>query len=167
MKKPLFKTALLMISLPICVFCSACKKQSNSETGTFYTMREAYEKNYIDRGALLNIAFYYNKQQNLNDSSFVPNDISMSDINEQTIFSIKNTHLQRIKEKYRVQASATIEGVSIGRYFGKYNDCFAVIMTDKYLTFDLLPMNDIEIDGVTFVKCLERFPGGIEIWKKT
>ena len=150
---------VILLSL-VCAGCDNHPEQSTA-TGKFMTLSEAYEKHYIDRADLLNIAYHYNGEENINDSDFIPRRISLTELGEATIQAIKEAHLNRIIND---APQATIEGIKIARYFGTYNNCVVLVMRDDYLIVDPLVNNEYVLDGVKFLNFVDGYPIGIEIY---
>ena len=150
------------ISILLCLFCSSSLSGCNNYIRYFYTLTDAYNNGYITRADLLNIAYYYNGMTNVNDENFVPTEILQNDLSKKTIKAIKNTYLATILEN---DPNATIEGVHISRYFGKYGDCVSLSMRDDYTCVDLLPsIEEYIIDGVKFINYIDGLYG-LAIWK--
>lgn len=156
-KKAYLILGLILISF-ICLGCSYSRG-----TGKFYKLVEAYENNFITRDDLLNIAYYYNDEKNINDPDFTPKSVSMDELDKRTITEIKYTHLNRIIEE---APTASIEGIHIHKYFGSYNDYVVLLIIDDFTFADIICIDEYEIDGVKFLHFKDGYPMGIEVWTK-
>lgn len=150
------------ISILLCAFGIVSLTGCNNDIGEFYSLAEAYNNGYITRNDLLNIAYYYNNETNVNDETFVPKEISVNDLSKKTLKAIKNTYLVTILKN---DSKATLDGVHLNKYFGKYGDCVSLNMKDDYTCYDLLPpIEEYVIDGVKFLNYIDG-PYGITVWK--
>ena len=149
------KKTFILILFFICFILSGCK--TNTSNGKFLSIKEAYESKLIDKNDLLNIAYYYNNNENINEEfEFINQDDN--ELSSNIINMIKNAHLERIKNK---TSNASIDGIIIKKFHGKYKDCYVVEITDSYIMVDVLIEPIYIIDGVKFQNF--TFPG-IEIW---
>ena len=131
---------------------------NNKEYGRFYSIKEAYESELIDKNDLLNIAYYYNGNKNINDVDFDIIPIDESLLTDDIEKKIKKDHLKRIEDDV---IDSSIDGVYLLDYLGTYNDCHIIKVRDKYRKIDIYYEPLYIIDGVEFENF--GFPG-IEIW---
>lgn len=148
------KNILLLCLLSLGII-SSCGK--NYEIGQFYTLSKAFYKGYINHQDLLNIAYYYNGEKNVNED-FELKEVNQSDLDEYTINSIIYSHYEEKRED-----SITIYEIEITDYYGTYNGAVCVVVFDNTLV-DILVFEEYFIDGVKFLDFVPGFPHGPEIW---
>lgn len=134
------------------------------ETGTFYTVTEAYEKSLLTREQVLSIAYYHNKEysfveqvfyddglitnEEIRDENYIPLPITPQTLSAQTEKSIKQTHLDAY---YKDKDYAKLSGVRIDSYYGTYNGCVAVMITDNYSgSGDVLWLEEVAGIGICY-----------------
>ena len=151
MKTRIKKTIAFVLSvllLTLCmVFTTAC-----GAPGEFYSLEEAYELNYINKGDLETIATYHN-----NNIKY-PQELS-SEIEEK----IKITACERVETTYDYDWDA--DSVEINKYYGKYNDFYAVRVHDHFLTWLAQPWSEPRIEEIAGVKFEYWDPLTIELWR--
>lgn len=138
------KKTITLFLLIISVFLiQSCNNMNN--LGTFYSLEEAYEMKLISKEDLINIAFYYNGEKQINDSSIsIKEKIKLTETQEQ---KIKNAHADRLKD---ITDNIDLSLVYIKEYYGQYNNCYAVYIVDYYRTIDVYTIDEYVIDGVKF-----------------
>lgn len=115
----------------------------NKNLGKFYTLEEAYNLNLITKDDLKSIAYYFNKVES---NDFVPKPKNPESIDKKTERLIKKTYLRDILE----EPGLSIKGVHIYEYYGTYNGCIALRITDSYNRYDYYFYEEYIIDGVSF-----------------
>lgn len=138
------KKTITLFLLIISVFLiQSCNNMNN--LGTFYSLEEAYEMKLISKEDLINIAFYYNGEKQINDSSIsIKEKIDLTETQEQ---KIKNAHADRLKD---ITDNIDLNLVYIKEYYGQYNNCYAVYIVDYYRAIDVYTIDEYVIDGVKF-----------------
>lgn len=152
---------LLLVTIFFLILASSCVK--GKIEGEFYNIEDAYEQKFLTRDDLLNIAYYYNGSKNINDSDFVPKEVSINELSKSVSNSIKRTHLKRIQEYVE---NGKIEKVHISHYFGKYGKCIVLTIYDEYIKIDPLIVPEYVIDGVKFLNFSNGSPAGVEVFIK-
>ena len=133
------KVLMICFMLAIIICIGGC----NKNVGKLYTLEEAYDLNLITKDDLKNIAYYFNKVES---NDFVPKPKNPESIDEKTERLIKKTYLRDILKEPRLST----EKVHIYEYYGTYNDCIALRITDSYNCYDYLIHEEYIIDGVSF-----------------
>lgn len=159
----IFKNSFLAVSAIAFIMTTTSCKQN---VGQFYSLEEAYEKHLINRNDLLNIAYYWNREENINDSDFVHTEISMDDLDEETIVAIKNTSLKVLDNVYGIK-NGSIDHVFIEKYCGTYNGNVAIGLKTDYAAIDPITYPDYQIDGVHFLYFNLSLIHGMQIWSKS
>lgn len=156
------KSTKKIISL-LSFFCisilSSCAK--DYEIGNFYTLREAFSKKYINHQDLLNIAYYYNGEKNINED-FEVKEININDLDEYTMNSIIHTHYESMKDEYDY-LKIPVEEIEIAKYYGTYNEAVCVVISGT-VSCDLLTYEEYIIDDVKFINFVNGYPVGLEVW---
>mgnify|MGYP005761799445 FL=1 len=142
-------TIVIIMSLG---FFSGCEKNN----GKFYSLREAYENEWLSVDDLHIIASYYREKT---DNGIELSSPDTEKLSPSVATEIKKTYLKNLQ---KAVPSAKIEDVEIIIYYGTYNDCFVVKVWDDLLKYDLL-YSDEYIGGVLFNNYCER---EIYVWKK-
>lgn len=115
-------------------------------SGGFFTLREAYDNGLISLSSINSIADCYGG----NDEAVADNLNSITEKSIRRDWLINNCHLGEEK--------GDIDKVTLEGYFGTYNGCIAVYITDEYN--DYAASEDIEtIGGVDFY-----YSSGNRIW---
>ena len=154
MKKLFFASLLAMSSLTL----FGCQKKY--VYGTFYSIKEAYENEFIDRQDLINMAYFINREVEYNTPEHTIEYVSIDDVDKSIIYAIKKNHCKRACSK------ATMKRINMS-YYGCYHDCYAVWMSDDCYKIDPMPEGEFYLDGVMFrwARPEGRYPGGIEVWR--
>ncbi len=121
-------------------------EQNNSTTsnnGQFYSLDEAYALKKLSKEQLSNIADQYNT----NETQIINNQL-----NQEIQRKIKNCYLFALT---KIAPSATIDDVVIVNYYGTYDECVVVEVTDSIIQYDLI-FETKDIDGVTFYNYCAR-----------
>ena len=134
------------------------------KTGTFYTVTEAYEKGLLTREQVLSIACYHNKEysfvekefyddglitnEEIRDENYIPLPITPQTLSAEIEKSIKQTHLDAY---YKDKDYSKLSGVRIDSYYGTYNGCVAVMITDNYSGYnDALWLEEVAGIGICY-----------------
>ena len=131
--------------------------QNQENTGTFYSLEEAYENGDLSQQDLQMIADYHNN--NLSCIETLTDEIS------QTIKAAWALQLQ--KSETNPILSATADTISLYKFYGTYNGC-SIVMLDyslgQYLG-EYVPIT-MEVGGVTFHFGHPRYMCQLVAWKK-
>lgn len=130
---------ILFMMLILSVVLVGC----NKNLGKLYTLEEAYDLNLITKDDLKNIAYYFNKVES---SGFVPKLKNPESISKKNERLIKKTYLRDVLKEPRL----SIKKVHIYEYYGTYNGCIALRITDSYNRYDYNIHEEYIIDGVSF-----------------
>lgn len=126
------------------------ENQLEAQNSVFLDLEFAYAKGFLNREELKSIAYYLNSKSA--EAGYVPIAKAPETISDETAEAIKLKyfHEYRLRHtKYGQSPYLGLDDVIIGRYFGTYNDCVAVIMKMS-LDGSLPATNEVTIDGVTF-----------------
>ena len=142
--KKIIKFIMLLIIILLLESCNTSKISAK-----FYSLEEAYEIKLISKDDLINIAFYYNGEKQINDDS-----ISISkkyELTDEESLKIKRAHANRLEDRFNdIVESIDINFIYIKAFYGKYNNCYAVHITDRYSSIDIYIEELHLIDGVVF-----------------
>ena len=141
LKKKLMTLGIALLSLFPIAGLVACGE--DKPTGTLYSLQEAYEQELLTVADLRNIAFYFNEE--LNDENYTSTPKNPAVLSKE----VENN----IKQKYRFDFEIpknSIGLISIWSYFGTYNDCIAIGITDSYYAYDYVIIAEYAIAGVVF-----------------
>ena len=131
--KKLLSVLLALISATCIAFAFGGCGKGDIEAGTFYTVTEAYENGWLTREEVMSIAYYHNGGNRYNedimDENYTPLPKTPKVLSKKTENSIKQTHLNR---HYQGEDYAELSGVRIDMYYGTYNGCVAVFISDEY-----------------------------------
>lgn len=137
------KKILIIILSIISIFSlGACKEEVN-DLGSFYSVERAYNEKLLSKSDLESIAYYHKYY------------LIMSTIPEPLSVDIENLIKEAWVLKLQTRTSgtkypdATTNDVTISGYYGKYNNCYAVMLTDVYTSYTAA-LRNVEIDGVVF-----------------
>ena len=126
-----------MLAMIICI--GGC----NKNVGKLYTLEEAYDLNLITKNDLKNIAYYFNKVES---NDFVPKPKNPESISKKNEKLIKKTYLRDELKEPRLSTKK----VHIYEYYGTYNGCIALRITNSYNCYDYIIHEEYIIDGVSF-----------------
>ncbi|MCL2140420.1 MAG: hypothetical protein FWH42_01900 [Dehalococcoidia bacterium] len=122
-------------------------------TGKFYSLQKAYDDGLLSRQDLMNIASYPSSFGNAELALSVDTQLS---IKEACAESLRNRTTSPITE-------ATADDITIEYYFGTYNNCVAVIVSNAFTLYSDALWDDV-IAGVVF----HYYNGNsIIIWKQS
>ena len=137
------------------------QKEETPPPGEFYSLEEAYEKGWISKNDLMNIAYYKNGNKLFEEvENFTPSPKNPETLSEETENAIKETRAYDLRiGQFNFEA---ISGdVYIDEYLGTYNGYVVVMLSDKYTNFAAMESFD-NIDGVTIYYSDSQ---GISLWK--
>ena len=129
--------------------------------GEFYTLQQAYDEGWLTQEDLKDIAWYHNGGNTFNEQimggDFQPRPKSPEALDKMTDRSIKQTYIKSFLSK----ENAGTGGVHIDGYYGSYNGCYPLMMSDNYSgTTGAIVMRTV--GGVTFYY---NSGNEIKIWK--
>ena len=130
---------VLFMMLILSVVLVGCNKNARK----LYTLEEAYDLNLITKDDLKSIAYYFNKVES---SDFVPKPKNPESISKKNERLIKKAYLRDELKEPRLST----EKVHIYEYYGTYNGCIALRITDSYNRYDYNIHEEYIIDGVSF-----------------
>lgn len=133
------KTLIIIILIFIMSLCG-CNVTSKGE---LMLLEEAYEAGYINDEQLKSIAFYYQGTRESGFEPIVKNPKKISLINEQRIKKL-------YADKYLDFSIFSMFTVEILDYYGTYNECVALDITDNIYLYDLVIEDEYKIGDVIF-----------------
>ena len=156
------KLICLLLTLLMSVGClCACRDDKNEPPGEFYSLEEAYEKGWISKNDLINIAYYKNGNKLFEEvENFTPSPKNPETLSEETENAIKET-LVYITNQDNSNTKATKNDFEIFKYYGTYNDVVAIMTINNFSRY-LTVTDYIIIDGIT---CYYADSNRIKIWK--
>ena len=159
MEKTLSRTILLTSLFSLCLV--GCHPRYIK--GEILRIEETYNKGFITRNDLLNIAYYIDHEVKYNDEEFEIKKIDYEKFDENIQYSIKVATQKYIFKDEGYESK--IEDLEIGNFFGCYDKTYVVQIRDKKIKVESIIM-DRYIDGV-LIKMLARncYPG-IVCWAK-
>ncbi len=159
MKKGLFKVNLFVSLFSLCLV--GCHPRYIK--GQILRIEETYNKGFITRNDLLNIAYYIDNEVKYNDEEFEIKKIDYEKFDENIQYSIKVATQKYIFKDDGYEPK--IDDLEIVEFFGNYDKVYVIQMYDKNVCVDILRM-DRYIDGV-LIKSLSvgSYPG-IVCWVK-
>ena len=146
MKKRLLAMVFVILTVSLVVL-SGC-----GNYGTFYSLTEAYEEGLITYEDLLSIAYYKNggtrRNEDLMGEDYEP--IPQEPLDKKIEKKIKKTEAYYLR-KYSNINEATADGITVKRFFGKYQNCY-IIQVENSFTYSLAYVIDYWgiIGGVHF-----------------
>ncbi|MDE7454442.1 MAG: hypothetical protein K2M64_01280 [Clostridia bacterium] len=157
----LISTIVLITLILGCVMVvvMGCTEEVN---GRFYRLQEAYDEGLLTQEDLLNIAYYHNGGIKGNEDLFPENYVPKQKDN------LDNSVTRKVKQGYLNQfyskdENTSIDDVTILQYYGTYNGCVAVMISDEYSGVSTA------IVELTVANVWIKFMDGREIiiWKET
>ena len=137
------------------------EKEISSNTGTFYSLQEAYDNGWLTQEDLMSIAYYHNDGRVYNEDIMPEDYVPQTKMPE--VLS-DETQLKIISAIYNVEDAETVD-ITITEYYGTYGDCIAVKESMHY-RYGGGPCIDaiLSVSGIKF--CISiRNP--IIIWRET
>lgn len=124
-----------------------CDYNGTENLGKMYTLKEAYDNNYINDDDINEI---YNNYTNTNKNLMIEKEIELK---------ILNDRLVAIKERNN---DASLDDISIYGYYGNYNNSYVIRLSDRYNDFTTvekeLKINDVifQYSGPSFLVWVEE-----------
>ena len=144
-KARLFNSFILFGLVLIMIFSlSACGKEKHVKLEATY-LDIAYANGWITQEQLKSIAYYYNEETEAPDFELIPK----LPLSKETEDNIKFSYLQKDYIK-KVYPDATIDHITVFRYYGTYNNYAVVFIKDDLFMYDLKIEPEKEIGGVVF-----------------
>ena len=153
MKKSIFKANLFVALFSLCLV--GCHPRYIK--GEILRIEETYNKGFITRNDLLNIAYYIDHEVKYNDEEFEIKKIDYEKFDENIQYSIKVATQKYIFKDEGYEPK--IEDLNIVKFYGSYDKTYVIRMHDINVCVDILEM-DRYIDGV-LIKSLSvgSYPG--------
>lgn len=114
-----------------------------NQTGRFYSLEKAFENQFLTKDDLESIAHYLHTSESYLEP--LDNKIEKS-IKETRVIELLSYAFEDGTERY---PNANIDEVEVVGYYGKYEDCYAVMLTEHYHEFGQATRT-VEIGGVVF-----------------
>lgn len=111
-----------------------CDYNGTENLGKMYTLKEAYDNNYISDDDINEI---YNNYTNINKNLVLEKEIELK---------ILNDRLVAIKERNN---DALLDDISIYGYYGNYNNSYVIRLSDRYNDFTTVE-KELKINDVIF-----------------
>lgn len=140
--KKLIVIVVVAIMLFGVVALTACTSEEDEivKKGTFYTLLEAYHGGLLTVEDLQIIANYHN-----NGTEFI------EIMNSSVAAAIKQTRVEKLRNlNSNPIPDATIDDVTIIKYYGKYSNAIAVVITDIYSVYGDGELVEFIVGGITF-----------------
>ena len=134
---------MLLIVMLLGIGLVGCNSKEYEMIEKVYILREAYELNLLSKDDLENIAYYYNK---LDNDEFNAEPKNPEYINANIEKKIKKFYLKEIINEPHI----SINYVNIYDYYGTYNRCVVVGITDSFYVYDYVIEDEYLVDGVSF-----------------
>ncbi|MDE5545882.1 MAG: hypothetical protein K2I88_00300 [Anaeroplasmataceae bacterium] len=144
MLKSTLKGVFVVVIVLVCLILTGCSKTG----GELYSLEEAYNKNLLSREDLLNVAYYYNKENGVENSDFTP-----KTLDPEVLSSKMENEARKAQKKYLEQSykNVTLEDVKVVGYYGTYNNCVVVLFnSSSCITSDILFLEEYTIEDVKF-----------------
>ncbi len=129
-----YKTKYANESLNTDTSLIACDYNSAENLGKMYTLKEAYEQNYISKNDLMDI---YNNYINYNEKLTLDKEVELKILNDSLV------SLKTYKE------TAKLEDVFIYGYYDKYNNAYIVRLTNTF-KYSSAVVKELKIDDIVF-----------------
>lgn len=145
---------ILLIVMLLGIGLAGCNSKEYEKIEKAYILREAYELNLLSKDDLENIAYYYNKRYSYNkldNDEFNAKPKNPEYINANIEKNIKKFYLKEIINEPNI----SINYVNIYAYYGTYNRCVVVGITDSFNAYDYVIEDEYILDGVSFYKFYE------------
>ena len=95
--------------------------QKSKDAGIFYSLDDAYSLGFLTKNNLQTISNYHN-------NGLTPPE-KLDDKSEK---KLKQDYLTKVRQTH---SEASLDDISIIYYYGKYNDCIAVMVSDSYTDY--------------------------------
>ncbi len=157
MEKALSRTTLLISLFSLCLV--GCHPRYIK--GELLGVEETYNKGYITRNDLLNIAYYIDNETKNNNEEFEIKEIDNKSFNEEIQYSIKVATQKYIFEDDGYEPK--IEDLEIAEFFGYYDKVYVIQIRDVKVKVESIIM-DRYIDGVLIKTLARNCHPGIVCW---
>ena len=150
---------VVVVGAAVCAGCAPGRQEAGSE-GSFYSLEEAYEGELLTQDDLRNTAYWYHTRYGETehvDASFEPSPKTPETLSEDTQDKLKRTYLDEVIK----MPDGSPDEVVIRGYFGTYNGCVVVDISDNYHQYDYVFEPEHEIGGVTFYDYVSAF---LRVW---
>ncbi len=149
----------------VCAVAAIFAGCAPAASGTFYSLKEAYDSGYLTREDIMSIAYYHNGGIQCNEDimgeDYAPIPKVPSELSEETSKKIRSTAAHGYNKQFSGR-NAAADDFSIVEYCGTYGDCVVVMMTDIYSAYT----DAEEIGGVADVKIYYRNGNSLTVWKE-
>lgn len=161
-KVAILAIVLSLVAAAVAAVCAGCapERQKTSSDGSFYSLEEAYEDELLTQDDLRNIAYYYHTRYGETEhvgASFEPSPKTPETLSEDTQNKLRRTYLNEVIK----MPDGSPDEVVIRGYFGTYNGCVVVDISDNYHQYDYVFEPEHEIGGVTFYDYVSAF---LRVW---
>ncbi len=149
MKKWISGLLTAALAALLCLAAAGCAPKA---TGTFYSLKGAYEEGLLSRDDLMSIAYHHNGGRRYNESvmdeDYAPKPKDPQELSDETSSRIRNTAAYNYRKEY--EGKVVADDFKIIQYCGTYNDCVAIMMTDEYFSYTEALEWDVIADIVFF-----------------
>ena len=124
---------VICIIAALCVFTfAACENKEENPVGdgTFYSMQQAYENEFLTVTNLQSIANHQNNGTNPSDTLSAELEAAIKETAAASYRAQKN-----LNDEY-MYPNAKAEDFTIVKYYGTYNNCIAIMLSDIYSGYD-------------------------------
>jgi len=186
MLKKIISVGVLLL-MGMCFFCGCVEDKPQ---GTFYSLQEAYEQGLLTQEDIRSIAYYYydgmeyvfvgvDKNEDsiydLQTTGYVPIPKKPEILSTETEKAVKESgaaiyRAQTFPDGTKIYPEARAKGFTVTQYYGTYDDCVAISLTESYSNKFDSPAGApqpvfIELAEVVFVSIPGSIPN-ISIWKQ-
>jgi len=159
----------VVLAMALSLF-SACEPPESQ--GAFYSLQEAYDNGWLTQEDLRSIAYYHHGgkkavKDNLEhklvwmdeEEGYTPIPITPEVLDAETEKQIKQT---RVNERHDEGNKSKAKDISIVEYYGVYNGCIAVMLTERGYRYERILNGNIVND----IRFLYGTVNQILIWKE-
>ena len=112
----------------------ACDYNGSEKIGKIYTLKDAYEANYINKNDLKDI---YNNYINYNEELILDKKVELKILNDRLAFLKEN------------KKDARLEDVSVYGYYGNYDNSYVIRLSDIFSDYPEV-IQELKIDDIVF-----------------
>lgn len=135
-------TSIIMVIVIMMTSCCLFSCSNNLKLYNKKSLEDAYEAGWLTEDDLREIAVH------LNNKTY--SEIPLSKEKEN---NIRHTYLQEA-DIYKYRPDATVNDVSVFRYYGIYNGYAVAFLRDRFFQYDYVFWQEKEIGGVMFYNCI-------------